>query len=56
MLCKGFDRKKGFEKGHEMHSGYLENMTGLETKKALSLDRFEIANKSNIMLNEKVKV
>jgi len=33
MLCKGFDRKKGFEKDHEMHSGYLESRTGLETKR-----------------------
>jgi hypothetical protein len=39
-----------------MHSGYLESRTSLETKKALSLDRFEIASKSNIKLNEKVKV
>jgi len=26
MLCKGFDRKR-FEKGHEMHSGYLKSRT-----------------------------
>jgi len=55
MLCKGFDRKR-FEKGHEMHSGYLESMTGFRVKKALSLDRFEIASKSKIKLKERVKV
>jgi len=38
-----------------MHSDYLESKTSLETKKALSLDRFEIANKSNIKLKEKIK-
>ena len=48
--------EKRFEKGHEMHSGYLESKTGFELKKALSLDRFEIASKSNIKINEKVKV
>jgi len=48
--------EKRFGKGHKMHSSYLESMTGFESKKALSLDRFEIARKSNIKLNEKVKV
>jgi len=36
MLCKGFDRKKGFEKDHEMHSGYLLSTTSLETKGIVS--------------------
>jgi len=35
-----------------MHSGYLESRTGFELKNALSLDRFEIANKSKIKLKE----
>jgi len=39
-----------------MYSGYLESRTSLETKIAMSLDRFEIANKSNIKLKEKIKV
>ena len=39
-----------------MHSGYLESRTGFEIKRALSLDRFEIASKSNIKLNENVNV
>jgi len=46
--------EKRFEKGREMHSGYLESKTSFELKKALSLDRFEIASKSNIKINEKV--
>jgi len=40
--------EKGLKKGHEMHSGYLESRTGFELKKALSLDKFEIASKSKI--------
>jgi len=44
--------EKGLKKGHEMHSGYLESRTGFELKNALSLDRFEIANKSKIKLKE----
>jgi len=32
MSCKGFDRKQ-FEKGHEMHSGYLEGKTGFSVKR-----------------------
>jgi len=55
MLCKGFDRKR-FEKGHEMHLGYLERRTGFKIKSALPLDRFEIASKSKTKLKEKVKV
>jgi len=55
MLCKGFDRKR-FEKGHEMHSGYLESRTSFEIKRALSLDRFEIPSNSKIKLKERVKV
>jgi len=39
-----------------MHSGYLESRTGFEIKRALSLDRFEIASKSKIKLKESVKV
>jgi len=42
MLCRGFDRK-WFEKANEMHSGYLESKTIFEIKRALSLDRIEIA-------------
>jgi hypothetical protein len=55
MFCKGFDQKR-FEKGHEMHSGYLESRTSFRAKKALSLDRFEITCKSKIKLKERVKV
>jgi hypothetical protein len=55
MLCKGFDQK-WFEKGHEIHSGYLESRTGFVIKKALSLDMFEIASKSKIKLKQRVKV
>jgi len=36
MLCKGFDQKR-FEKGHEMHSSYLEGMTGFRVKKGYCL-------------------
>jgi len=39
-----------------VHSGYLESITGFEIKRALSLDRFEIASKSKIKLKERVKV
>jgi hypothetical protein len=39
-----------------MHSGYLESRTGFGIKKALSVDRFEIASKSKIKLKERVKV
>jgi len=55
MLSKGFGRKR-FEKGHEIHLGYLESRTSFRVKKALSLDRFDIASKSKIKLKEKVKV
>jgi len=44
MLCKSLIRKR-FEKGHEMHSGYLESMTDFKSKKALSLEKFEFAIK-----------
>jgi len=39
-----------------MHSGYLESMTSFRIKKALSIDRFEIASKSKIKLKERVTV
>jgi len=55
MLCKVFDRKR-FEKGHKMHSGYLESGKGFRVKRALSLDRFEIASKCKTKLKERVKV
>jgi len=54
MFCKGFDGKR-FEKGHEMHSGYLESRTGFRAKKALSLDMFEVAIKSKAKLKIKDK-
>jgi len=54
--CTNVLIKKRFEKGRKMHSGYLESKTGFELKKALSLDRFEIASKSKIKLKERVKV
>jgi len=44
--------ENGLKKGHEMHSGYLESRTGFELKKALSLDRFEVASKSKIKLRK----
>ena len=46
--CANVLIEKGLKRGHKMHSGYLENMTGFELKKALSLDKFEIASKSKI--------
>jgi len=55
MFCKGFDRKR-FEKDHEMHSSYLKSRAGFEIKRALSLDRFEIASKSKTKLMERVNV
>jgi len=39
-----------------MHSGYLESRTGFKIKRALPLDKFEIASKSKTELKEKVKV
>jgi len=36
-----------------MHSGCLEGRTGVELKRALFLDRFEIASKSNIKIKGK---
>jgi len=36
-----------------MHSGYLESRTSFRVKKALSLDRFEIASKSKVKLKKK---
>jgi hypothetical protein len=38
-----------------MHSGYLESGTDFEIKRALSLDRFEIASKSKIKFKEMIK-
>jgi len=55
-VVQRFWSKNGLKKGHEMHTGYLESMTGFEIKSALSLDRFEIASKSKIKLKERVKV
>jgi len=55
MLCKCFDKKR-FEKGHEIHSGYLESRTSFRVKRALSLDRFGIISKSKIKLKERVKI
>ena len=48
--------EKRFEKGLRVALRLLRGQDGFELKKALSLDRFEIARKINIKINEKVKV
>ena len=48
--------EKRFEKGSRDALRLLIGQDRFELKKALSLDKFEIASKSNIKINEKVKV
>jgi len=55
MLFKGFDRKK-VSKGPRDALRLLREQDEFRNNRALSLDRFEIASKSYIKLNEKIKV